>query len=169
MIEQAYLQYFERLATQHKALQHKSAEKHTSFFVIQNTYDLTEFDNAVRNNECARVLLLDMPTGYLTDNGSATYTQLSKINFMIVGKATSETIHSVRQDCFQIGMDFIAKIRIDGQKRTIISGKNVYLQENNIQYDLVGPIQQAHHGYVFSFQLCCPFAWQVKEGSWVDI
>ncbi|MFN8406766.1 MAG: hypothetical protein U0X71_04725 [Sphingobacteriaceae bacterium] len=163
MIEATYIHYFEQLATQHRKLQHGSGGKNKSFFVIQNTYDLTEFDNAIRNNPCERVLLLDMPTGYLTDNGSANYTQFSKIDFMIVGKATSETISAVRQDCFQIGMDFITKIRTDQQKQAIIPNRNVYLQENNIQYDLVGPIQQSHHGYSFSFQFCCPFAWQEKE------
>ena len=162
MIEDAYISYFESLASNHAKLAHGASNR--SFFLINNPHELTEFDNAIKNNPCQRVLLLDMPTGYLTDNGCGNYTQHSKIDFMVVGKASAE-IQQVRADCFAIGMDLIAQIRFDQRKRCIVDEKQVYLQEESIQYDIIGPLNTSHYGYLFSFHFCAPFAWQVNSDS----
>lgn len=161
MMDSTYINYFEQLAGWHPALQHQSSEKQKNFFLIQNSFDLMEMDNAVRNNACHRVLLLDVPTGYITDNGSANYTQHTKIDFFLVGKAGVENIQSVRQDCFKIGLGLIQQLRADGVSKKI-STKPVYLEEESIQYEPVGPIQAAHYGYLFSLQLCCSFNWKRK-------
>lgn len=159
MIDAAYITYFEKLASLHPALQHAPEKKHKAFFLIQNPFDLAEMDNAVRNNNCARVLLLDVPTGYMSDNGSANYTQHTKIDFFLLGKASSETVQPIRQDCFKIGLGLIQKLRADGLSKKI-STRAVYLDEESIQYEPVGPIQASHYGYLFRLSLCCSFNWK---------
>lgn len=169
MTEKAYASYFEKLARMHHILRHKPEEKNGSFFCINNPYELTEFDNALRDNSSTRVLLLDAPTGYLTDNGSANYTQMTKIDFLVVGEVNHEPMREVRNDCFYIGMDIVSRIRTDAKKNTIIPGRYIYLLEDNITYDVVGPLYNSHYGYAFSLQLCCPFNFSMNVESWTDM
>lgn len=161
MMDAAYIAYFEQLARQHPSLLHQPTEKRKSFFLIQNPLDLTEMDNAVRNNECARVLLLDIPTGYISDNTSANYTQHSKLDFFVLGKVSGGNNQWVSQDCFSIGIELIGQLRCDSMRQKIVK-KPVYLQEEMIQYEPVGPIHVAHFGYSFSLQLCTSFSWKSK-------
>ncbi|TXI14808.1 MAG: hypothetical protein E6Q66_04630 [Pedobacter sp.] len=161
MIDATYITYFEQLARLHPALQHAPDEKQKTFFLIQNPFDLVEMDNAVRNNDCSRVLLLDVPTGYLSDNGSANYTQHTKIDFFLLGKAGLENIQAVRQDCFEIGLGLIQQLRADSISRKI-SARPIYLEEESIQYEPVGPIQASHYGYLFRLSLCSSFFWKSK-------
>ena len=169
MIEIEYINYFEALARKNVQLKHNPEQNWRSFFCIHNPYETAEFDQALRSSAASTVFLLDAPVGFLSDNGSMNYTQTSKLNYMIVAKANKERIRQVRNDCFQIGMDVLERIGADAKKQMIIPGKSIYFDAENINYDVVGPINLDYYGYAFSFSLVCPFSFSSKTGAWTDI
>lgn len=166
MNEIQYIEYFEALATKNTTLAHCKEQR--SFFCINNPYETNEFDNALRSSAASTVLLLDAPAGYLSDNGTANFTQTTKFDFLLVGKASKENIRSVRAHCFQLGLDILARISTDAAAKTIIAGRNIYFMNESIQYDVVGPINLSYYGYSFSFNFCCPFSFSTQRGTWSD-
>ena len=168
MNEIEYINYFEQLARKNSVLNHCPQDNKKSFFCINNPYETTEFDDALRSSAAAMVLILDAPTGYLSDNGSGNCTQATKIEFLLVGRSNKETIQTTRAHCFQTGLDILARIGSDANKKTIIPGRSIYFMNESISYDVVGPINGDYYGYAFTFSFVCPFSFSSKTGVWGD-
>lgn len=169
MNEIEYINYFEGLARKNSVLKHAPEGNQKSFFCINNPYETAEFDEAIRDSAGSTVLLLDAPTGYLSDNGSGNCTQTTKIEFLVVERSSKEDIRTTRAHCFQTGLDILARIGSDARKKTIIPGRSIYFMNESITYDVVGPINVDYYGYAFTFSFVCPFSFSSKTGAWTDV
>lgn len=169
MTEAEYITYFENLARKNVQLKHNPEQNKKSFFCIADTYSMVEFDNALRSCVSFPALLLDVPTGFLSDNGGTNFTRTIKGEFQVVSKSTKENSRIAREDCFRIGMDILARIHLDARSKTIIKGRTIYFMIDDIPYQPTGPMALDHYGYAFHFRLICPFSLSVKAGNWSDI
>ncbi|TXI13304.1 MAG: hypothetical protein E6Q66_10290 [Pedobacter sp.] len=168
MNEVEYIEYFEALARKNCVLNHNPEDNKKSFFCINNPYETAEFDQALRSSAASTVFLLDAPAGYLSDNGSGNCTQTTKIEFLVLGKSGKENIRTTRTHCFQTGFDILARVGSDAKKKAIIPGRSIYFMNENITYDVVGPININYYGYAFQFNFVCPFSFSSESGAWTD-
>ncbi len=169
MTEAEYIHYLENLARKNTFLNHRPEENRKSFFCISDAYNMVEFDNALRSCVSFPALLLDVPTGFLSDNGCTNFTRTIKGEFQVVSKSTKENSRTARDDCFRIGMDILARINLDARSKNIIKGQTIYFMVDDIPYQPTGPMALDHYGYAFHFRLICPFSFSVIAGNWSDI
>lgn len=169
MNEAEYISYFENLAVKSKDLKHTVSGFKKSFMVVDNPYDLTAIDNAIRSSLKLPAMLLDIPQFTLTENRSANFTNRVDGVFMIIMKASKSNLVDVRDQCLKIGMKFLYRMHYDYKHQAIEAGKPVYFSMENTTIEPVGPLAVEHHGYLFSFSFICPFGFSVNGASWTDL
>lgn len=145
-------EYMERKAVENPAIAHLSTDDEQSFFVIDDPYDLTEFDNALRNVAKFPAMLMELNDGNLDDSNSASFTDTVHIAFMIVDKiGDDERIRDVRFRCYDIGKKIIGAILKDARNNEIIADKIVSCPLHS-NYVPVGPMDSQYYGYQFTLE-----------------
>lgn len=149
--------YMEKKAKDNVSLAHLSTPKKNTFVVIDDPYDLEEFDNAIRNTLSFPAMLLEQNDGFLSDNGSANYTNTLRTSFMIIDrKKNDDKARDVRNRCYDIGFSILSSIRKD-QPNKIITGKRVNMVINSA-YIPVGPMEGQYYGYQFEVEFTAPIS-----------
>ncbi len=169
MNEASYISYFQNLAIQSKDLQHNTTGLKKSFLVVDNPFDLTALDAAIRTTLKVPAMLLDIPEFSPSGNGTANFTNTVNGMFMIIMKANKNNLATVRDQCLEIGMKFLYRMHYDYKRQAIESGKPVFFQMDDTQVEPVGPIAVEYHGYLFRFSFICPFGFSVNGASWTDL
>lgn len=169
MNEAEYISYFRNLAIQSKDIGHTVSGLKKSFLVVDNPYDLTALDTAIRSTLKVPAMLLDIPQFTPTSNASASFTNTVDGVFMIIMKAGKNNLATVRDECLSIGLKVLYRMHYDYKHQAIEPGKPVYFQMDNTKVEPVGPIAVEYHGYMFSFSFICPFGFSVNGASWTDL
>lgn len=151
------LDYLERVAMAQPEISH--SEGRQSFYVIEDSYDTDEFDQALRNFTSTPAMLTESYSGEMDDNESANYTDLFALKFMIVDRRIGrESVRAVRNRCLQIGKRVVVQMRRDRNTNNIVPGKYVNMDIRGVRYEPVGPMLTAYYGYVFVVEILVPFA-----------
>lgn len=169
MNEAEYISYFRNLAIQSKDLQHNATGLKKSFLVVDNPFDLTALDAAIRTTLKVPAMLLDIPEFSPSGNGTANFTNTVNGMFMIIAKASKNNLATVRDQCLAIGMKFLYRMHYDYKRQAIEPNKPVFFQMDDTQVEPVGPIAVEYHGYLFRFSFICPFGFSVNDASWTDL
>lgn len=152
--------YLESKASAHPAIQHKVDGK-KAFFVIDDPYNLEDFDNALRNFSSFPAMILEFGEGMLDDNNSGNYTDTIRGSFMIVDKydkhSGTERPRQIRARCLEVAKEILIQIRKDRNSQSIDPGKYIDFRIDNVPYVAVGPMSIQYYGYMVSFQFICPF------------
>ncbi|MGJ1295527.1 hypothetical protein ACR777_15075 [Sphingobacterium spiritivorum] len=148
--------YLEQKASQHILINHNPENDNKAFYVIEDSYDLDELDQALRNFASFPAMLTESYSGRLEDNESANYTDSLSIIFMIVDKrADDERVRDVRDRCLRIGKDILIKIRKD--RNSFLISPNKYVDFNiNSNYSPIGPMLNSYYGYQFGIEIIIP-------------
>lgn len=145
--------YLEQKAAQF--LGHEIGGTRCQFFVIDNPYELSEFDDALRNTVRVPAMLVEGEDGVISGNQSANNTDTMNFSFMILDKRNGrESIRDVRNRCKAWGVQVITQIRKE-RISGIVAGKVVTF-DLNCPYSPVGPINTDCWGYHFSLQFIVP-------------
>lgn len=169
MTEEHYKAYFQNLATQSKDLNHVEADKKKAFFVVDDPFDLSAIENALRSTVKFPAMLLDVPEFKPSGNGSANYTETVDGVFMIVKDAKPNTKAAVRDECKAIGMRILFRMHYDYKRQMIEAGKYIAFKIDDVEVSAVGPMAVSCHGYMFSFRFVCPFGFTVSGANWNDL
>lgn len=169
MTEASYIAYFKNLATKSTDIAHVETTLKKSFFVVDNPFDLTEVDNALRSGIKLPAMLLDIPKFTPSGNGGANYTNTVEGTFVILQKASKGNLSSVRDECLQIGLKFLYRMHYDYKEQMIEAGRPVFFKMEDTDVEPVGPIAVEHYGYIFTFRFICPFSFSVSGASWTDL
>lgn len=147
--------YLEKKAAD--VLGHEIDGKRCQFFVIDDPYDLDEFDKALKNKVQMPAMLAEFAEGYVGMNNSANYTDSINMFFMIVDKRKgSEPIRDVRERCKAWGMKVLTEMRKEKKADRIPGLLLDFVIDSN--YAPVGPIALSYYGYQFSISLTLPFS-----------
>lgn len=126
---------------------HRPDQGKQAFFVIDDPYDFSEFDDALRNCASFPAVLCEMVQGQIGDN-AGTYTNSVSISFMILdAKSRNERLMDVKSRCYDIGMQLLKAIHADNRLE-IIPGHSVSIEMNS-NYQPVGPLDAQYYGYQF--------------------
>lgn len=151
--------YLERKAMECPDILHDPEHGESAFYIIDDPYDLEEFDNALRNFAKFPAMLTEQNDGILSDNHSNNYTNSLRTTFIILDKVHGEErTKDVKNRCFDIGLRMLTAIRKD-QPKNVIPGKSVNVQING-GYLPVGPFSNMYYGYQFELELIAPISWQ---------
>lgn len=147
------IDYLEKKAEQF--LGHQIGGSRCQFFVIDNPYDLGEFEDALRNTVRVPAMLVEGEDGVISGNQSANNTDTLNFSFMILDKRKGrESIRDVRNRCKAWGVQVITQIR--KERISGIVANKVVTFELNCPYSPVGPINVDYFGYHFSIQFIVP-------------
>lgn len=147
----------EEKAKENGSLAHLSTQKKCAFVVIDDPYDLDEFDNALRNTLTFPAMLLEQNDGLLSGNASSNYTNTLRTSFMIIDRRKDkEAIRDVRNRCYDIGWSILTQIRKD-QPKNILANKNVRMEINSA-YIPIGPMEAKYYGYQFEVEFIAPIS-----------
>lgn len=153
--------YLESKAIQNPAIKHDEAGSKKGFYVIDDPYDLSEFDNALRNFAEFPAMIVEFGGGMLDDNNSNNYTDTMAGSFMIVDKFDkkngTERPRHIRARCLEIAKQVLVQIRKDRNNQAIEPGKHINFRIDNVPYTPVGPMNIQYYGYMVSFEFICPF------------
>jgi hypothetical protein len=155
--ENDFISYFEGLAIADPDLKHNQNGR-KSFFCIDDPFDLDEIDNAVRDTLQMPCMLLDMPDGDLTENGTAGNPKdILSAGFMILLKGlTIADKRLARVEAKRIGKNIIKEMKANS--RASLATPNMWhLNREAIKYQRVGPIADSYYGMMFTFTITCPF------------
>lgn len=148
--------YMEKKAKENISLAHLVDGK-SAFSVIDDPYDLDEFDNSLRNMAKFPAMLLEQNDGFISGNASASYTNTLRTNFMIIDKrGSNESIRDVRSRCYDIGFEILVQIRKD-QPKSITDGKRINMVLNSA-YVPIGPMDGKCYGYQFDLEFTAPIS-----------
>jgi len=157
-----FFDYLEAKAKQHPDIPHNPEQKKVAFYAVDDPYDLSEFDNALRNFSAFPAMIAEQNEGELNDNQSANYTDTIEGAFMIVDERRNrEAIRAVRNRCWEIGKAILVQMRKDARpdgSGGIMPGRLVHFRIDGVGYAPVGPMATKYYGYVFSFRFACPFS-----------
>jgi len=147
------IEYLEKKAAQ--VLGHEIGGKRCQFFVIDNPYDLGEFEMALRNSVRVPAMLVEDGDGHISGNQSANNTDTMNYTYLIVDKRIGrESIRDVRNRCKAWGVQVMTQIRKDRFKN-IVPGKVVSF-ELDCNYSPLGPMNVDYYGYQFQIQFIVP-------------
>ncbi|GGH28210.1 hypothetical protein FAZ19_19645 [Sphingobacterium alkalisoli] len=150
------IDYLERKAQEHPLILHNPEDKRGSFYVLDDPYDLDEFDQALRNFAKFPAMLVDEPDGELSGNDSANNTDTMNFTIMIVDERNGrERVRDVRNRCRQIGLDIVTTIR-KNRMTGIVPGKIVHYRLE-VNYSPIGPLNVKYYGYQFQISFVIPF------------
>lgn len=165
MTQQEFIDYFTHLAAAHRQIAHTA--KKESFFYVEDELNVDEIEMAFRKRINMPAMLLMSPGGQLNDNAANNYTDDIEATFMIVDRAIEgPEIRQAKDKTKRIGMDVIARIRLDSKAGKIGTGR-VHFAVSGVSYapvDVVGLFV----GYAFHLTLTCPFGFSVDSASWLD-
>lgn len=149
--------YMERKASESPAILHvKDSASDQAFFVIDDPFDLNEFDTALRSVAKSPAMQFELADGILDDQNNASYLNTVNCSFMIIDKlADFEKVRDCRNRCYHIGKEIIKSILKDQRDMNIIPGKmiQVPLRAN---YSPVGPMDVRWYGYQFTLAFVGP-------------
>lgn len=149
--------YMDRKAVQSPAIQHvPESETDRAFFVIDDPYDLSEFDTAVRSFSKSPAMLFELMDGNLDDQNNASYLNTVNCSFMILDRVgENERIRDCRDRCYNIGKELIRDILKDVRDMAIVTDKMISCPLNS-NYLPVGAIDNQYYGYQFTLQFIGP-------------
>lgn len=149
--------YLERKATESPLIKHvKDSENDQAFFVIDDPYDLNEFDLALRSLTKYPAMLFELADGVIDDQNNASYLNTVNCSFMIVDKLKEfEKIRTCRSRCYHIGKAIIREILKDCRNQLIIPDKLVQVPLRST-YSPVGPMDLRWYGYQFTLEFVGP-------------
>lgn len=168
MTLEQYISYFENLAKMSRDIAHNPAAGRESFFVVENPFDLSAIDNAIRDTLQLPALLLDIPDLDPSDNGSANFTEQIDGTFAIV-KENQGDRSLVQSECLEIAKKFLFRMLKDSKERKIDPGKRVHLSLSDSQYTPIGPIAANYYGYLIAFRFTATFGPAVRAEDWQDL
>lgn len=164
--ENALKSYFENLATKHATLQH--SPENPSFFYIDNPYELTAIDAALRNMTAEIALLVDTPERNLDDNLSNNYVESINIQFTILKKENDSTLLLEARDAvLPVINDFLVKIRQNASDRSLVGSSLNRMRITNVKIDPVGPMNLEWYGYTVIITVACPLALNTNDAIWL--
>ena len=155
--ETDYINYFQNLAIADADLQHFLSGK-SSFFVVDDAFDLEEIDEAVRNKLKFPAMLLDIPDGALglSNSNNKTDTITGIFMFLLNTKSNLDK-RTARATAKNIGKRLLKKIHEDS--RASLKTANWFAFDyNDVKYQPVGPICEAAYGMQFMFKITSPFS-----------
>lgn len=159
MTQEQFIDYIESKAVERPEIDHDPENDKKAFHVIDDPYDLSEFDNALRNFATFPAMILEMGDGVLNDNGASSYNDSINSSFMIVDKREGdEPVRLTRSRCLEIAKKILYQIRKDCNSHSIVPGKYIHFRIDGIPYTPVGPMYNNHYGYMVSFTFTCPFS-----------
>lgn len=156
--QELFLNYLTLKAVQQGVL-HDPENNKKAVHVIDDPYNLGEFDEALRNFASFPAMLLEEGGGGLDDNNSSNYTDTKDFSFMIIDKRNgTEAARAVRARCLAIGQKILVQIRKDCNAMQVVPGKYITMRLDDCPYVPVGPMDTKYYGYMFSLRFICPFS-----------
>lgn len=169
LTEDLFISYFEKLAIAHLTIKHKAGGL-KSFFEVEDTDELTAFDEAIRNATGSTVMLVVAGEGELDDNNSDSHVQVFDFQIYILQKLkTGVKISDIRSACMAVLKTVLARTKYDRRRDNIVPGKTVNFRIDKIPVRKVGPMSLNWYGYTAMLSFSCPFGLPVESGTWSDI
>ncbi|MBD2700151.1 hypothetical protein IC229_05860 [Spirosoma sp. BT702] len=167
MTEQQYIDYFEGLATRHKAILH-NAETHKSFFVVHDD-NLTEVETAVRNSLSLPALLLDQ---YFdeedTEHDNNRLRVLGGLSIICKTEAgNTQSFREARQEARRIARRILNKVRKDCRYGGALFDQNVMISFQ-AQGEPTPIIGGSATGWGYAFTLLKPMTVAIDGDDWLE-
>ncbi|MDF2851703.1 hypothetical protein [Sphingobacterium multivorum] len=149
--------YLERKASESPAILHvKDSASGQAFFVIDDPYDLNEFDKALRSVAKSPAMLFELADGVIDDQTNASYLNTVNCSFMVIDKKGDfEKVRDCRNRCYAIGKEIIKSILKDQREMNIIPDKMIQVPLRT-NYSPVGPMDIRWYGYQFTLEFVGP-------------
>jgi len=149
--------YMERKATESPDILHvKDSASDQAFFVIDDPYDLNEFDSALRSIVKSPAMLFELADGVIDDQTNASYLNTVHCSFMVIDKKGDfEKVRECRNRCYAIGKEIIKAVLKDQREQLIIPDKMIQVPLRT-NYSPVGPMDVRWYGYQFTLEFVGP-------------
>lgn len=151
------LDYLEQKVSEHDLIHHDPGNGKKAYCVIDDPYDFSEFDDALRNCSSFPAVLAELVNGHLDDNDSANYTNSVVASIMVLDRPRNgESTRDAKSRCFDIGIAILQSIRKD-VPHGIVAGKRMNFRINS-NYQPVGPLDSKYWGYQFELSFMGSFS-----------
>jgi len=146
----AYIEYFEKLAKEHKEIQHSPSAKH--FFMM----DINELLSATNSTAKYPAIVLLKLSGRAIDRKEDNRLVSIEGGFLVLDHCKNiddfAAELAIFQKTFAIGMQMISRIAHDQQQPVPYSSKALPgFDPDSVRWEMIGPVFENHFGIIFRF------------------
>ena len=145
-----YIEYFEKLAKEHKEILHSSSAKH--FFMM----DINELLSATNSMAKYPAIVLLKLSGKAIDKKEDNRLVAIEGGFLVLDHCKNiddfPAELSIFQKTFAIGMQMISRIAHDQEQPVPVSSKAIPdFNPDSVRWEMIGPVFENHFGIIFRF------------------
>lgn len=162
----SYIEYFKKIASEHKQILHSATEKH--FFMM----DINEFTGDIPYSaRYPALLLLQLSGRFVDDNRDNALNELTG-GFMVVDHCKKLNDYAremeIMDESFRIGNEIIARINHDVLKCEALALKAVPgFETSKVGWEQYGPVFTNHFGTLFKFPVIKSLELDYDESKWL--
>jgi hypothetical protein len=161
-----YIEYFEKLAKEHKEIQHSSSAKH--FFMM----DINELLSATNSMAKYPAIVLLKLSGKAIDKKEDNRLISIEGGFLVLDHCKNiddfATELGIFQRTFTIGMQMIARIAHDQEQPVPISSKAIPdFNPDSVRWEMIGPVFENHFGIIFRFPVSFIADLEYDSEKWI--
>ena len=161
----SYIQYFEKLAKEHKDIRHSSTAKH--FFMM----DINELLSATNSTAKYPAIVLLKLSGKAVDKKEDNPLVAIEGGFLVLDHCkniddfASELL--IFQNTYEIGMQMISRIMHDQRQPVPYSQKALPdFNPDSVRWEMIGPVFENHFGVIFRFPVTLIADWEYNSEKW---
>jgi hypothetical protein len=145
-----YIEYFEKLAKEHKEIQHSPSAKH--FFMM----DINELLSATNSTARYPAIVLLKLTGKTIDKKEDNRLIAIEGGFLVLDHCKNiddfAAELAILQKTFRIGMQMISRIAFDQEQPVPYSTKAIPdFNPDSVRWEMIGPVFENHFGIIYRF------------------
>ena len=161
-----YIEYFEKLAKEHKEIQHSPSAKH--FFMM----DINELLSAANSTAKYPAIVLLKLSGRAIDKKEDNRLVSIEGGFLVLDHCKNiddfAAELSIFQKTFAIGMQIIARIAHDQVQPVPYSLKAIPdFNPDSVRWEMIGPVFENHFGVIFRFPVSYPVDLEYDSEIWI--
>lgn len=162
----SYIQYFEKLAKEHKDIRHSSTSKH--FFMM----DINELLSAANSTAKYPAFVLLKLSGRAIDKKEDNRLIAIEGGFLVLDHCKKiddfAAELAIFQKTFSISMQMIARIAHDQEQPVPYSSKAIPdFNPDSVRWEMIGPVFENHFGVIFRFPVSLLASLEYDAEKWI--
>jgi len=162
----SYIQYFEKLAKEHKDIRHSSTSKH--FFMM----DINELLSATNSTAKYPAIVLLKLSGKTVDKKEDNPLVTIEGGFLVLDHCKNIDDFAAElvifHKTYEIGMQMISRIIHDQRQPVPYSQKAITdFNPDSVRWEMIGPVFENHFGVIFRFPVNYSLVLKYDESKWI--
>ncbi|MDX9907045.1 MAG: hypothetical protein RBS55_10705 [Bacteroidales bacterium] len=162
----SYVQYFEKLASEHKDILHSPTSRH--FFMM----DINELLSATNSTARYPAIVMLKLSGKAIDKKEDNRLITIEGGFLVLDHCKNIDDFAAELEIFQktfaIGMQMISRIAYDRQQPVPYSSKAIPdFNPDSVRWEMIGPVFENHFGIIFRFPVNLIAEMEYDSEKWI--